>query len=228
MYLDFHTHSQSGEDDVLEIISLHPGVERTYLWYTKGYHPWWTPELLTQQELMQLKETVFSDSSCIALGECGLDRLKGGPLRMQAENLLLQIEIANQLGCPVIIHCVRAFHDLLYLYRNYAKTPWVVHGFRRHSQLARQILDAGLYISVAPDRRIQPSFEETLNFIPLDQIFIESDSDRSLTLGERYVIFSELRQLRVEKIAEQMLENAKIFFSWKNTSFPPGLNVQNS
>lgn len=228
MFLDFHTHSLSDEDNVLDIISLHPGVERKHKWYTTGYHPWWTLELLNEQELHHIGNTIQSDPWCLGVGECGLDRLKGGAAHLQMQNLMLQIELANQLGCPVIIHCVRAYHDLLYVYRNMAKTPWVIHGYRRHAALAKQILDAGIMISVAPDRNMKPSFTETLKYVPLDQVFIESDSDRSIPLKERYSIFSEIRQLRVQDIRQQMLENAKIFFSWKNTSFPPGLNAPNS
>ncbi len=75
---------------------------------------------------------------------------------------------------------------------------------------------------------MKPSFIETLKYIPLDRVFIESDSDRNVSLKERYHIFSEIRQKGTQEIALKMLKNAKIFFTWKNISFPPGWSGQNS
>lgn len=70
--------------------------------------------------------------------------------RIAGKIFIQQIQIANQSKSPIVIHCVRAFDRMLRLRKRYGETPWVVHGFVRNKTLAGQVLDSGMYISVAP------------------------------------------------------------------------------
>lgn len=215
MIIDFHTHSKRENDDILEVVSIHPKRKAPWDWYTLGHHPWWVERLLTDEELDFLKEKLKNDKYCLALGECGLDKLKGVDLGLQEQIFEQQIELANELNAPMIIHCVRVYDTVLRLFRKKAKTDWAVHGYRRHTILAKNIIDQGLYLSVAPSQNIPSSFVETLKSLPLDRFFIETDSDTSMNISERYDLLSSIKNIDICDLEMQMLENFKAFFKWK-------------
>jgi TatD DNase family protein len=215
--IDFHTHSQREQNDILEVISLHPGKLRDKKYYTVGFHPWWTLNTLSDTDLGILKSSFIDDSFCLGLGEFGLDNLKGAPIDLQEAIFIQQLMIANEVNAPVVIHCVRAFDRMLRIRTSLGHTPWVVHGFVRNKTLAKQILDKGIYLSVAPHDQMNGVFEEMLKYIPLDRIFIETDSDTSFNISQRYCIFAALRNLPLEEIQEQLYTNFITFYSskWK-------------
>jgi TatD DNase family protein len=216
-FIDFHTHSRWNGDDIVEVVSIHGKQKRDVIFYTIGYHPWWTIKLLTEKELDLMTDHYIKDPFCLGLGEFGLDNLKGADIDLQEEIFIQQIQIVNQLKTPVIIHCVRAFDRMLRLRKKYGETPWVVHGFVRNKTLAKQVLDSGMYISVAPHEKLSISFKDTLQFLPLDRIFLETDSDFTLNIRERYGIFAALREIEVPYLKDQMYQNFITFFSnkWK-------------
>lgn len=215
MIIDFHTHSKREAEEVLEVVSIHPHRKEAIDWYTIGFHPWWTMELLTDRALDFLKDRLENDGFCLALGECGLDKLKGVDLQRQEAIFRQQIELANAVNAPVIVHCVRLYDTVLKLHRTLAKTPWVIHGYRRHSILARSIVEQGIYISVAPSNKMTDSFIQTLQTLPLDRCFVETDSDTRLSIKERYELFAGLRRLTTDNLEEQLFNNFKTFFQWK-------------
>lgn len=210
-YIDFHTHRWHQNMDVVEILSLHGAQSRDKQGFTIGFHPWWTNSLLSDDQLMLLKTFYEQESSCLALGECGLDKLKGSNLTLQEAIFIQQLELANQLHAPVVIHCVRAFDRILRLRKTYGLTPWVVHGFVRNKVLAKQVLDAGMFVSVAPHENMSMPFRETLEYLPMDRFFIETDSDTSSSIQERYVLMATLKRINVETLKLQMIENTATF-----------------
>lgn len=215
MLIDFHTHSKRETDDILEVVSIHHQQQKTCDWYTVGFHPWWVEGVLSDAELDFLKAKLEGDASCLALGECGLDKLKGVDLQMQEAIFIQQIELANALNAPVIVHCVRSYDTLLKLHRRLAKTPWAIHGYRRHWILAKSILEQGIYLSVAPSEKMADSFVETLKNLPLDRFFIETDSDTSMNIRQRYDLFATIRKIKIENLEKQLFFNFKTFFEWK-------------
>lgn len=215
MLIDFHTHSKRETSDILEVVSVHHQQKKHCDWYTIGFHPWWVEGLLSDVELDFLKEKLVNDAFCLALGECGLDKLKGVDLQRQEAIFTQQIEVANALNAPVIVHCVRSYDTVLKLHRQLAKTPWAVHGYRRHSILAKSIVEQGIYLSVAPSEKMADSFVETLKILPLDRFFIETDSDTSMNIRQRYELFSDIRKMEREDLEIQLLNNFKTFFEWK-------------
>jgi TatD DNase family protein len=216
-WIDFHCHSKHESKDLFveEIVSCHPGKNTTDGLYTIGYHPWWSSGVLTSDQLNLIKNHYLHEDRCIALGECGLDKLQGGDSSVQIKNFELQVDIANQLKAPVIVHCVRKYDALLSIYRDMARTRWVIHGFKRNALLAKTILDLGISLSVAPYHHMNTSFTETLEMIPLNQLFLETDSDRRISIMERYNIMSSVRKIPTEVLKLQLIENCKILFDTK-------------
>jgi TatD DNase family protein len=205
-------------DDTIEVISIHDNQQKKYQYYTFGFHPWWTLEPLSSDALTKMSDNYLYDDQCLGLGEFGLDNLKGADLDIQEHIFIQQISIANQVKSPVVIHCVRSFDRVLRLRKKYGETPWVIHGFVRNKILARQVLDAGILLSVAPHSVMTNVFSEMLAYIPINSVFLETDSDFSMNIKDRYATFAALRQLDVKTLREQMFLNFTTFYKdkWKH------------
>lgn len=114
--------------------------------YSAGIHPWWTDSDV-RREMEGLQELI-RHPQVVALGECGLDAFKGGDMETQVECFRWQVALSETAGKPMTIHCVRAFHELLYIHRSlHPRQTWTIHGFRGKPALARQLLNAGFNLS---------------------------------------------------------------------------------
>lgn len=228
MYIDFHTHKQrhKGEHDVIEVVSVHPEKHHTDGYFTIGLHPWWTNAVPDTLEMEHIRSLLFSDPACLAVGECGLDNLKGPALNLQESIFRSQVLLANSMNVPVIVHCVRAFDRLLGIRKEIGKTDWVVHGFMRNKILAAHLIDHGIYLSMAPFEKMTESFRETMAFCPSDRFFLETDSDPLKNIRSVYNICAEIRHTDTETLQLQLLNNFKHFFRWKDL-FLHGWNAQN-
>ncbi len=225
-FIDFHNHNIWHSDDVIEVVSVHDSQVKKRVYYTVGYHPWWTEDLLSEKNLDMMRSSYISDPYCLGLGEFGLDSLKGPGLDIQEENFRKQIRIANEVSSPVVIHCVRAYDRIIRLRKELGKTDWVIHGFVRNKILARQLIDAGFYLSVAPCERMKLVFEEMLAYVPMDRIFIETDSEFTLNIQQRYTIFAQIREVDVTTLKMQLFDNFKTFYTFK-WAYLTGLKEQN-
>ncbi len=216
-YIDFHNHSIWHQPDVVEVVSIHGTQQKNKKYYTIGFHPWWTDQPLTAEQIKLIKDAYSNDPYCLGIGEFGLDKLKGANLEMQSIIMEQQLEIAARYHAPIVLHCVRAYDLALAFRKAFNHFPWVNHGFVRNKVLAKQVLDAGIYLSLAPHHRMTSVFEEMLRYVPLDRIFIETDSAYDVDIQDRYRIFAELRQQPVDLIKEIVFNNFKKFYSdkWK-------------
>lgn len=131
--------------------------------YSAGIHPWWTEDL-SEQEIDRLVEGLqlwIRNPQVVAIGECGYDRLKGGPIELQREAFEWQARLSDQLRKPLTVHCVRAFDLLLASSKKlHPIMRWTVHGFRGKPALAEQLLAAGMDLSFGKKRN-QQSYDIT-------------------------------------------------------------------
>jgi TatD DNase family protein len=97
-------------------------------------------------------------------------------MELQRSVFMEQAKIAEGLNKPLIIHCVRAWDELLKMHRLIKPSaPWMVHGFRGKKELAAQLLSRGMYISFWFDFIIRPESSYLVRFIPRERIFLETD-----------------------------------------------------
>jgi TatD DNase family protein len=218
-YIDFHTHKpiHLGQDHILEVISSHIVNKYPEQFYTMGHHPWWSDEELTSEELKTLALHI-SNEKFLAIGECGLDKLKGASKEIQEKVFLQQVLVANQLGVPLIMHCVRQNDRAIAMKKEYGITPWVIHGYKRNKILAKDLLDAGIMLSISPSQKMSANFIEMIEYLPLDTFFIETDSEYSLSIIERYDLVAELKKIDTFALQKYQIDNFNQFFKWKQTS----------
>lgn len=117
----------------------------------------------------------------IAVGEIGLDYYYSADNKtMQQDIFARQIQAANQLNKPVIIHSRAAREDTIRILRdNQAeKCGGVLHCFTESLEMAKQGLDLGLYISFSGIITFKNAEEirDVARQVPLDRILVETDS----------------------------------------------------
>lgn len=170
---DIHTHRTDARD---AIISIGPDDDmRDGLYYSVGIHPWDTSlyaDPVRRADAMSRLERMARDPRVLAIGEAGMDTLRGGDLDMQQNLFESQALLAERVGKPMILHIVRAYDRLIASRRRLSPAqPWIIHGFRGGPEQARQLLAHGLHLSLGT--RYNP---DTLAVIPPDRLHRETDS----------------------------------------------------
>ena len=211
LYIDFHTHHVPLRKDVVAVVA---GRD------TWGIHPWEASlspvpshegkgELKSFPSGEDLGEASGMElGEVLAIGECGLDALRGPSLEVQEEVFAKHVALSEKLKKPLIIHCVRALDRLLRLHRELRPTmPWMHHGFRGKPQQLRSLLDAGFYVSFGFNHN-----DESLRFCPPDRLLLETDDDQTHSIVEIYNNVARKRALDVKELATLMAKNYRAFF----------------
>lgn len=215
--INFHTHKFTQDSSVtvqsLRISDLHRLTDNGL--YTVGVHPWDTDRVdvdVVINEIIRLA----SNQNVIGIGEIGLDRLQGAPLGKQIEVFVKQICIVEQIPKPIIVHCVRAWAELLEIWKmSNSPVPWAIHGFRGNPELAKQLVRNDLYVSFgAPLVDPSPSLAEALTVIPLNRLFLETD-ESPIGIHEVYFAASDILNIPIDSLVEQINDNFAEFFKRK-------------
>lgn len=201
MIKDIHTHRIDAREAV---ISVNPWefnpVEGLY--YSVGIHPWQVGRA-AEADFDRLAECATS-GNVLMIGECGIDKLRGGDLPMQMSVLERHIALSEQVCKPLVLHCVRASNELCRLRRVLRpRMPWVVHGFRGNARVASQLLDAGFYLSYG--ERFNP---EALAITPADHLLAETD-ESLLPIDEIHRRLAASRQIEVDEFVRNVEEVVK-------------------
>lgn len=169
--LDIHTHDSSRENAIINLskeVTLQPGKL-----YSAGLHPWDTNAPDADKAIDRL-EIEAASPLIAAIGEAGLDRLRGAHLDRQMQFLRLQLEISRKTQKPIILHIVKAFAEIIRLHKELKpEEPWIIHGFRGKPQLARQLVDEGFYLSLG-----ERFNSESASVIPSSRLLVESDESQ--------------------------------------------------
>ena len=207
MLLDIHSHYAApiaGEC----IWNVEPAVfspiEGNY--YSVGIHPW-KAGAVREEEWRLLREAA-EHPAVLAIGEAGLDKLMPIKPALQMAVFEKQILLAEAMGKPLIIHCVKAFNELVELKRKFRpNVPWVVHGFRNNVNIARMLLREDIRLSIGEKYQL-PVLQE----IPLECLLTETDESR-MPVRDIIKSIAEVRRVTAEELSMQIAENAgKIFF----------------
>ena len=168
--LDFHTHRT---DAVAALISVDPRQfdPQPGLWYSVGFHPWDNVDRLTEEDFCLLEQCA-RHKQVLAIGETGMDTLRGADLDTQASVFDRHLQLAHSLGMPVVVHGVRTAQHILDVRRKagFTDVPLAIHGFRANEHVAHVLLEAGCYLSFGT--RFNPA---SLRITPLDRLLIETD-----------------------------------------------------
>ena len=213
MLIDIHTHKHAEPDQgtlaIPNVIVSKDSVYRTPC--SAGIHPWYIDSDFDLQ--FESLRQYQSKDGVIAVGECGLDKMTSTPWEKQVYAFEKQIELANQVNKPLIIHCVRAYSEVFTsLTAKQNKVPVLIHGFAKNWELAKTLLKHGYYFSLGPNI-LKGAMTEVIQNIPLDRLFLETD-DKDTKISEIYAYFCRARKLPLEQLEQQIMLNFKKVFNY--------------
>jgi TatD DNase family protein len=216
-YIDIHTHTTWHYPHIFSIRSLvKPGEQQTLpgasLASSVGLHPWYIEPGKENKVIAWIKEAA-SLSSVLALGECGIDLKIGTAYGLQEKVFLKQAAIAEELKKPLVIHCVKAYQQLLnLLIQQKPSVRWIFHGYNHNEQVAGDLIKNGAYLSVGADllkenSKIRRSFPS----LPPDRIFLETD-DWQQPVWKLYAEAAKLLFMPEKDLKQRVLENFRACF----------------
>ena len=195
MFVDIHTHL-----DNQSVIKIVDGDEVRIL-RTEGVHPWEVSAELNEVPRLRLGMTA-------AIGEVGLDKVHKETFGKQIEVFEKMIRLSEAYRKPMIIHCVRAYSEIIEVRKKTKATmPWVIHGFNSSVETMRQLLRYDMYISLGEVLyRNESQAVEILRNIPFDRLFLETDvSGRDIR--DVYAKAAELMKCDIEVLCKQIFDN---------------------
>ena len=207
-FFDFHHHHFHHDFGIYNLPFQETPPEK---WFSAGIHPAKISENFEMQ-FSWLKE-IAQHENFVAIGECGLDGLIDVDEKLQGEVFLKQIELANELKKPVIIHCVRRFPKLISLSK-ISKVPMIVHGFNKKKTIGEELLKKQFYLSFGKSLLENVDLQNFLGEISLNQIFLETD-DSDFDIEKLYQKVAEIKNISLEDLDEIIRENLEIFKSLK-------------
>ncbi len=123
-------------------------------------------------------ETLARQRPVVAIGETGLDYFRMLSAReAQVEAFERHLELAAQVGLPVIIHCRDAYEDLKVILRAKKPERAILHCFSSGPDDVQTFLDIGCYISFSGTVTFSnaANLREAAALVPLDRLLIETD-----------------------------------------------------
>ncbi len=190
------------------------------------------PELVETQGL-ELDEVRLSElvkrPKVVAIGEIGLDYHYSADRKEQQKAVFRrQLELANELGLPVIVHDRDAHGDTLEIIRK-VKPKGSLHCFSGSREMALELIKLGMHIGVGGVITFNNARKlvETVQAIPLESILLETDAPylspvpyRGKTCHSAYIYYTamkvaEIKNISVNEVLKVTSENAKQLFSIK-------------
>ena len=167
----------------------------------------------------------------VAIGEIGLDYYweKDEKMReLQRKAFIKQIELANKLKLPIVIHTREAIMDTLeILKQNLVDKKGVFHCCPQNRELIKEGLKLGFYISFAGPITFKSSknAEEMINLVPDNRILIETDSPylapepvrgtRNDCRNVKYIAekIAKAKNISLEEVAKITTQNVRELFN---------------
>jgi len=209
MFWDIHTHTKKkNTPEACSVFNLNVpehlcrcGLDLQSSFYSLGIHPWKIyPELLSEH-LRFIEDNIHFDS-VKAVGECGLDKLCDTPWDLQMKAFTGQIVLSERYNKSLIIHCVKAFDELLALRKEIRPAQaWIIHGFRGKPEQMQQLTNHGLFLSFGIHFN-----EDTVRMIPGNKLFLETD-DADVPIETIYSEVALSRNCSLQDLQEQIEKN---------------------
>ena len=211
-FFNLHTHKFSNNPTTLELVNQYPWeFDAAIPNYSIGIHPWYINESRLESDLKIIEEKLQL-KQCLALGECGLDKRIEIPMELQIAVFEKQIALAEKYQKPLVLHLVAAFDELIAIKnRLQISVPIIIHGFSKNQQVAKQLIDNGLYLSFGKYLLRNPELESVFQSIPNDRFFLETDTIEE-TLQEVYILAAKYKNIPIEDLKEIVNSNFNSVF----------------
>ena len=203
----------------LALAEKYPGV-----YGALGVHPSECGKM-TEEDIQWIKANAANEK-IVAIGEIGLDYYWDNVERdVQKKWFVRQLEIAKEIGLPVIIHSRDAAQDTLEIMKAEHKdtTGGVIHCFSYGVEMAREYLNMDYFIGVGGVLTFKngKKLKEVVEYAPMDKLVLETDcpylapvpyrGKRNSSLYLTHVVeeMAAIKRMSVEDVIRVTAENAK-------------------
>lgn len=204
-----------------------------FIYATSGISPNDIPQ--TEKELWimleEIKEIAKQSKKIVAIGEIGLDYYWNQENKeLQKLAFIKQIELANELKLPIVIHTREAVMDTIeILKQNEVILKGVFHCCPLNRELVKEALKLGFYISFAGPVTFKNSknANEIISMVPNERMLIETDSPylspeplrgkRNDSRNVKYIAqkIADVKKIELEEVARITYQNAEKVFHIK-------------
>lgn len=197
-----------------------------FVYAAVGWHPENADEF-DGGSLAKLREWA-REPKVVAIGEIGLDYYyeDGADSKTQKRVFYAQLELARELGLPVIVHDREAHADCIEAARAFPGLRGVFHCYSGSAEMARQLVELGWFLSFTGAVTFKNARRalEAIEVCPMDRLMLETDSPYLAPVPHRghrndstllpFVaeVIGKVKGLSTEEVAAITLENGKRFF----------------
>ncbi|MDV3426854.1 MAG: TatD family hydrolase [Bacillota bacterium] len=188
-----------------------------------GIHPEFA-NIINEEVIDKLRE-MAKFNKIRAIGEIGLDYYyEENPAReIQKKAFIRQMELAEEVKLPVILHIRDAYTDALEIMKSFKNVKGVVHCFSGSPEIARECLKLGYYIGFTGVVTFKNAKKivDTASIVPFDRILVETDcpymapvpfrGKRNYSPYIKYIIerLSDIKGVNTREMEEYTTNNAK-------------------
>lgn len=214
-YFNLHTHQFTNQIEVLELVNQYPQeFDARIPFYSMGIHPLYIDENRLESDFQIVAEKLAL-TECLALGECGLDKRSETSFEIQQSVFERQLALAEKHQKPVVIHCVAAFQELIEIMKRLKIcVPMIVHGFSKKIELAKQLIDNGIYVSFGKNLLRNPELESVFQNIPNDKFLLETDMVEE-GIQVVYTLAAKYKELELSELQEIVNKNFNTVFDFR-------------
>ncbi len=204
--------------------SLELASEYDFMYAAVGVHPSDCAEL-DDEKIEQIRE-MSSFPKCVAIGEIGLDYYWPEPdHELQKKWFIRQIELAREVGLPIIVHSRDAAADTIDILKseNAGELGGVVHCFSYSKEVAEECVKMGFYIGIGGVLTFKNGrkMKEVAEAVPIDRIILETDcpylapepfrGKRNSSLYLPYVVsaMAQIKGMTEQEVINVTEENAR-------------------
>ncbi len=198
-------------------------IVRDRVFATVGFHPYYAKDL--DDAALQSLRALAGRPGVRAIGEIGLDYYNVfSPEPAQHTAFERQLELARELGLPVVIHNRDADEDAYAILRNHIDNlaGCVMHCFGSDAAFAKRCIDLGCYVSFAGNLTFPKAqgLRDAAQAVPVDRLLVETDAPYLAPQAERgkrsephfvthtAAVLAQLKGLSTEAFAEETTANA--------------------
>ena len=194
-----------------------------FVYAAVGSHPDVADEV-NEETLEEYRKLCKLHDKVKAIGEIGIDyHYEDIPRERQLKAFRMQMELAREVGLPVIVHEREAHEDGMAVVREFPDVTGVFHCYSGSAEMARQLVDKGWYIGFTGVLTFKNARKaiETAQALPLERIVLETDCPYMAPVPHRgkrndpgYLChmaekLAEIRGLSLEEIHQITFENGK-------------------
>ncbi len=202
-FINIHTHRKARYEDEIAIRNAYH--RHTDLQYpvSFGLHPWLIDRFYSH-ELMKDIERNIKQENVWAIGECGLDKAIQTDLELQKSILKAHVNWADMTGKPLVIHCVRAYNELVPFIKN-SQATFLLHGYKGSEEQSKQLLKYDNVFFSFGKRLFQADegYIKSIKTIPLERTLLETDNS-NYTIKEIYKQYALYKQIDEGMIKRQL------------------------